>query len=123
MLKYLSYFFNFLLFATDKVFLVLNVREWKHYKTKDHEGVIIEVAIIEDNTKYEKPDGTPIEQKANLFEKLQFKIKSKNVGDVNIHPNDLVEPVNPRCTLYGAHMENLSIICDDVKVVQKSTKN
>lgn len=116
-------FFHAQAFMKDKEFSLIQKRDWKDFNTKVHVGVCFDVGITVDNTEYRRADGSLIGIGLNRFEKLTFKVKSKNVEDFNIPQGAQVVPVNPRCTLYGDRMDQLSIVCDDVVVVQKAPKN
>lgn len=124
MLKNLAGHFDIVRFAAGKKFCFMCAKEWLNYKTKEHEGVRIIAVISEDDEEYKKADGTLIGVGINRFEKLTFKIKSKTADDYDDIPqNTEIVPINPRCTIYGDHMENLSIICDDIEVVSVPTKD
>lgn len=111
-MKYLTQFLKFHWndFAEAKQFRVTAIRPWKNYETKEQIGWIVDVAIVVDNTEYKFRDG---EIGSNLYAALSFKTTAK--PSVNL--GDLVEPVNPVCTVYGDYKNQLSVKCDDVRVV------
>lgn len=111
-MKYLTQFLKFYWcgFADAKKFKVTGIRPWKNFETKEQIGWIVDVAIVEDNTAYKFREG---EIGSNLYAALSFKSKAKP----SVQIGDLVEPVNPVCTVYGDYKNQLSVKCDDVHVV------
>lgn len=86
--------------------------EWTDHDTGKHLGTVIEGVIFTDNTVYEQKEGTHL---SNRFEKLLFKVKR----DITTVPIDaVITLVNPVANIYGDYRNNLSIKCDDVKLLQ-----
>lgn len=117
-MKKLTTFFAYVAFVKDKVLEVTGVSDWKEYGTNNILGTKVEVTIVVDNTAYESKDGTQI---SNVHEKFFLKVP-KNIKN-NIKIGDVVEAVNPVATIYGKFSENLSVKCDDVKVIKNQSQN
>lgn len=116
-MKFLALFayFDWLKFAAGKKFVVIGCSEWLDYKTKQHSGTKVEVVIADDKTVYKSANGST---ESNLYEKLTFKVGK----DVNIPQKTIVEPVNVTATVYGEYRNQLSIRCDDIKVLSQAQK-
>lgn len=99
-------------FAEGKKFVVVNCSSWKDYATEQHLGTKVEVVISEDQTKYASKNGEPI---TNLYEKLTFKVSK----DIKLPAQAIVEPINVTATVYGQYRNQLSVKCDDVKVLSQ----
>lgn len=108
--------FNWDGFARDKIFSVTGISEFKDYESQRHLGSKVDTAITNDGTKYLTKDGSTV---TNLYEKVSFKVKK----DVNVPINAKVLPVNPVVTVYGEYLNQLSIVCDDIVIVDEKGKN
>ena len=98
-------------FSCGKVFEIKSVRKWFDFNDKSKElGTNVEVIIVQDDTEYKTKDGTTI---TNLYEKFSFKLE-KPISEVKFVPGELVEPVNPRATIYGKYRDSLSVRVDDL---------
>lgn len=112
-LKKLSQFvhFDFKGFMEGKICLVVGISEWVDHDTKKHMGTKVEVVIVEDKTQYVHKDGEVI---SNRYEKLIYKVKK----DIKVPIDARVVPVNPVGTVYGDYRNQLSIVADDIRVIQ-----
>lgn len=99
-------------FFKGKVFSAQRCPIWQDYNTKATLGTRVECVIIEDKTEYPK-DGI-----GNRYEKITFKVPR----EVSIPSDSIVVPVNPVATIYGDHRDQLSVKCDDVKIVTQNGK-
>ena len=117
-MKKLSSFntFNFAAFAKDKDFQVTGVSKWLDFDTREELGTKVSTAITRDDTPYPQKDS---EQVSNLYEKIDFKVSK---GSTQVKIGDYVEPVNAVATVYGDFRNQLSVKCDDIKVVQRSSQ-
>lgn len=115
-MKYLKQFntFDFENFSKGKVYVCVACQKWKDYTTDQVLGTVVEVAIVQDDTAYKQKDG---EQATNLYEKLKFKVPK----DISVPVNTRVLPVNPICTIYGDYANQLSVKCEDIRIVSPST--
>ncbi len=117
-MKYLTQFLKFGWdpFAKDKHFLVTGCKPWLDYVTKAKCGTKVETIITSDKTQYQQKDGAML---SNLYEKVTFKCKK----DVNIPLNAYVVPVNAVAKVYGDYHNQLSVTCDDIKILQQPKQN
>ena len=104
--------FNYSDFAKGKTLSVTSVQPLDDYATKAHLGTKVEVVILKDDTAYAD------EGVSNVFEKFVFKVYKDVTPDIGA----LVEPVNPVATVYGDYRNQLSVKCDDLKVITAETK-
>lgn len=102
-------------FLADKDLCFVDKKEWKDYQTKKHLGFEFTFVILRDDTKYQQTGNTI---KTNRYEKIDVKV----AHDVNITLDDLVELVNPTARVYGDYRNQLSITCDDIKVISSKTQ-
>ena len=110
-MKHLNQFnqFDFARFAAGKEFLVVETAPWSDYKTKKVLGTSVEVVIICDNTDYgDEQNGS------NRFEKLRFKVKKQ----VSVLTDAKIVPVNAVAHVYGDYNNQLSVTCDDIRIVE-----
>lgn len=98
-------------FFGPKKYQVTRCSEWKDYNTKAHLGTKIEVVILEDHTKYELTKTGEVIN--NQFEKLVIRVAK----DVTIPTGTQVTLINPKATIYGQYLNQLSITADDVQPV------
>lgn len=98
-------------FFSGKVLRVTGVSENLDFATKKHLGTKVEAVITKDDTPYRCKDGQLV---SNRYEKLTFKVNK----DVKVNIDDMIVPVNPVGTVYGDYRNQLSIKCDDIRVVQ-----
>lgn len=112
-MKHLNEFLTFDVdgFLKDKALMTVSVKEWNDYETKKHMGTKIEVVITRDDTTYRQKAG---EQTTNRFEKLTLKVTK----DVQVPLESYVMPVHAKATVYGEYRNMLSVIADDIKVLQ-----
>ena len=101
-------------FLNGKTLVVTGRRDWTDYDTKAHLGVAYEVAIVNDATPYNTPNG---EEVSNRFEKLTIKVKADNLP---VKVNDVVKPVNAVATVYGQYRNQLSIKAESLEVVPQN---
>lgn len=113
MLKKLTVFLLFVWdkFAVGKEFTVVGVSPWLDYDTKQTLGTKVDVFISADRTPYPVKNGETV---SNLYEKLSFKVSKT----VTIPVGSKVIPVNPVATVYGEYRNQLSVKCDDIKILQ-----
>ena len=111
--KFLS--FNWPAFSTGKYFLSIRTSEWKHHETGQLLGTKVEALITDDQTDY----GVPELARANLYEKITFKVPHSVIvpPEVEIQPKG-----NIRATVYGDFRNNLSIVADDIEVIDDKKK-
>ena len=97
-------------FLADKRLLVTNTFPWIDFTSKEELGSKIEVVIIEDNTDYGDLDIN------NLFEKLTIKTKKKNLV---IPIKSEIKCADVEGTLYGEYRNQVSLKCDNIKIISK----
>lgn len=112
-MKFLSQFNNFNIeaFLDGKRIIATGLSEWTDRESGKHLGTVVEGVIYTDNTVYKQKEG---EHLSNRFEKLKFKVNK----DITVPMDATIVPVNPVATVYGEYRNNLSIKCDDIKVLQ-----
>ena len=99
-------------FLNGKVLQATGTRPTRDYETKQITGTTVETVIIKDDTDYHlKTD----EQVSNLYERINIKVKKMNY---QVPVGAIIELVNPVGTVYGDYRNQLSIRCDDVRVIQ-----
>lgn len=103
-------------FFAEKRLQVVGLSDWSDFKTKQKLGVKVDVAIVEDRTQY---DTKPGEVVSNKFEKIAVKVKKDAVA---AKPDDIVELVNPVCKVYGDYQNQLSVTCNDLRVLELPKK-
>ena len=107
--------FDFESFSKGKAFEVVNCSPWVERATSKLLGTVVEVVIIKDETNYGEGKGKGL----NKYEKLKF----KTTNSVSITSGKIVTPINPVAKIYGEYRNQLSVTCDDIKVVEsKVTK-
>ena len=113
-MKKLSKFLKFdcQAFLNGKVLMVVGTAPWTDFDTKKVCGTTVEAVICKDETDYELNPG---EQVSNLYEKVKIKV-GKN--DLKIPIRARIELVNPVGTVYGDFRNQLSLRCDDVRIIQ-----
>lgn len=116
-MKYLNQFLKFAAnpFFKGKALTVTGVREWTDFDTKAKLGWCVDVVITADDTLYKTKNG---EIGSNLYEKLALKMTSKPLVSVG----DIVEPIDPECTIYGEYRNMLSVKCSGVRVTSATEK-
>lgn len=97
-------------FLKGKLLQATGSREWKDFDSGKHNGTIVDVAIVVDNTEYKQKAGETV---TNLFEKLSLKVAK----DITVPVNAKVVPVNAVGAIYGQYRNQLSVRCDDVKII------
>lgn len=102
-------------FFTGKIMKYVGCSPWSDYNTKEHLGTRVEAVIVDDKTAYKQKDGEHI---SNLYERLVFKCR-KDVG--SIPGGASIVPLNPVGTVYGEYRNQLSITCDDIRVISGNT--
>lgn len=108
-------FFNWDLFAKDKVFIVVGNSEYSDYESKQHLGSKVECIIALDNTNYEYKNGNVF---TNRYEKICFKVRK----DVNIPLDTRVVPKGVTARVYGDYRNQLSVVCEDIEVASVPTQ-
>lgn len=119
MLSHLSDFvppFDIAAFCKGKTFLTTGHRPWIDYETKQVRGEKVDVVILTDETEYKAKPGEIV---TNRFEKLTVKIPKTLDVPVNV----MVEMVNPKASIYGEYRNQLSVVADDIRIVQASNKS
>lgn len=106
--------FDFDGFSKDKLFLVIGCRDWNDDESGTHLGKKIDTVIIKDETQYEDKEGNFI---TNCYEKVTFKVGK----DVYVPEKSCVVPINAEASVWGKYSENLSVKCDDIRVLQKQS--
>ncbi|WP_414150583.1 hypothetical protein ACIZ62_15695 [Acetobacterium carbinolicum] len=114
-MRYLNQFnlFDMNSFMEGKVFMCTACREWKDFETNLHRGTVVDVVITQDNTVYKQKNGETV---TNLYEKLSFKVAK----DIAVPVKTNIMPVNSTATIFGQYRNQLSIKCDDIKVISNS---
>ncbi len=97
-------------FSKGKVYMATACREWKDFDTGSHQGTVIDVAIIKDETPYKQKENESV---TNLYEKLSFKVSK----DITIPVNARVVPINAIGVIYGQYRNQLSVRCDDIRII------
>lgn len=87
----------------------IKIKSWQDYQNKQVLGSIVTVVIMNDSTYYGEGVAS-----SNRFEKIRLKVKKQ----VSVSVNSLVVPVNPKCRVYGDYNNQLSVTCDDIKVIE-----
>lgn len=100
-------------FSKDKVFMTTACREWKDFDTGSHLGTVVDVVIIKDDTPYKQKNNETV---TNLYEKVSFKVTK----DITIPVKSNIIPVNSTATIFGQYRNQLSIKCDDIKIISNS---
>ncbi len=98
-------------FFADKKLMVTGCKPWVDFESKETLGTKLDVVITEDNTIYREKDGEHI---SNLYEKFSVKISQK----VAVPSGTEITLVNPVGTVYGDYRNLLSVVVDDIKIVQ-----
>lgn len=113
-LKFLNQFQKFDLdaFLKDKTIIVNGISQWKEFGSDKVVGTKIEVAIMKDGTKYVQKEN---EQQTNRF--ATFDIKVRKEIDVPIN-SQIISLVNPTAAIYGDYRNQLSVKCEDIKILQ-----
>ncbi len=113
-MKYLPQFSRFAWneFISGKRFVSIGSRPWTDYNTGAVMGTRVEVVIWEDKTPYKRKD--PSDTQTNRFEKLTFKLAKTVAVPADVE----VVPVTAVATIYGDRRDQLSIVCDDIRVVE-----
>ena len=111
-MKFLSQFnqFDFTRFAEGKEFQVSEpCVPWVERDTNKILGTVVTVAITIDRTNYgEGKTGN------NRYEKLKFKVKQQ----VSVPVDARVMPINVVARVYGDYNNQLSVTCDDIRVIE-----
>lgn len=105
--------FNFEAFEKEKKFVVTGKSAWTDRDNKDSVlGVKFDVVIAVDKTDYGNKDGEVIN---NLYEKFVVKVAKNS----DIPMNSEVKIIGANASVYGEYSEKLSVVADDIQVVQK----
>lgn len=109
--------FDWINFAKDKELVVTGCAEWKDYKTHQHMGTRVYCVIAKDHTRYFYRGENVVG--LNEFERLSIKIPKT----ISVDRGAQITLVNPQATVYGQYSNNISVLADDIKVVnQKEDK-
>ena len=91
--------------------MVLSSSDWRDYNDDSKVlGTRLSVGIVSDKTEYRRKDG---DNETNRFEKIYIKI-GKNI---DVPENAYISLINPTGAVYGEKKDQLSVTCDDVKVL------
>ena len=110
-MRYLTKFnqFDFSRFSSGKEYLVVETAPWQDFQNKQILGTVVTVAIAKDSTNYgEGITGT------NRFEKIRFRVKKQ----VSVPADVYVIPVNPVARVFGDYNNQLSVTCDDIRILE-----
>lgn len=112
-MKYLAQFqkFDIERFSEGKEFRIVECSPLTDRQSNRIIGTVVTVVVFLDNTDY-----GPGKTGSNLYEKLRFKILDKQLS---LPTNARVVPVNPVAKVYGDYNNQLSVVCDDVRVIEK----
>ena len=115
-LKFLNQFQKFDLdaFLKDKTIIVNGISQWKEFGSDKVAGTKIEVVIMKDGTKYVQKENA---QQTNRF--ATFDIKVRKEIDVPIN-SQIISLVNPTAAIYGDYRNQLSVKCEDIKILQSA---
>ena len=103
--------FDFYGFVKDKKLIVCDISEWVDYNDKSIvKGTKITTVIYEDHTDYGESEIT------NKFEKIVAKIPKK-VTNTKVKIDDFVVFKNAVARVYGDYNNLLSVVAEDVSVV------
>lgn len=91
--------------------IVVGRSVWKEYGTGEIKGSKVEVVISSDKHNYNTSDGEIVN---NLYEKITVKIPKK----IDVPVNAKVRIVNPEGNIYGEYRNQLSVIADDIEVLE-----
>ena len=105
-------YFDWESFAQDKRFVVVGVKPWTEYETKNVLGTKFDLVIAMDKTDYDLPDGQSI---TNVYKPLSVKVNKI----INLPLNVEVELINAEATVYGQYRNQLSIVAEDVRVIKR----
>lgn len=112
-MKFLNQFnrFDCNSFFHNKTLMVLSSNIWQDSNDANKVlGTKLSVVILADKTEYRRTEG---DTNTNRFEKLTVKVGKV----VNIPENTYISLVNPTATVFGEYRNQLSVRCDDVKVI------
>lgn len=98
-------------FVAKKKLVVICVQQWKDFESKKLIGTKIETVIILDRTDYGNSEGIV----NNLYEKLIIKVPAK----IDVPINSEIRLINAEATVYGEFRNQLSIVAENVEVVDK----
>lgn len=105
--------FNFEAFEKGKKFVAIGKSAWTDRDNKDNVlGVKYDVVIAVDKTDYGAKDGEVIN---NLYEKFTV----KTTKNIDIPMNSEIKIVGAVASVYGEYSDKLSVVADDIQVVQK----
>lgn len=107
--------FDYQGFMREKRVRATSIKPWKDFETKKILGTKVEGGITFDKTDYQDPNVS------NLYEKLVYKV-NKPMEQIAVKVGDYFEGVNVQAKLYGEYQNQLSITCDDVRVVNPQTQ-
>ena len=110
-MKFLSQFtqFDFARFSEGKEYMVVEAVPWLERATNKILGTVVTVVITIDRTNYgEGKTGN------NRYEKLKLKVKQQ----VSVPVEARVMPINVVARVYGDYNNQLSVTCDDIRVIE-----
>lgn len=98
-------------FFRGKSLMVLSSSVWKDNEDDTKVlGTKLSVVIISDKTNYKRAEG---DSSSNRFEKISVKVSKS----VSVDENSYISLVNPTATIYGEYRNQLSVRCDDIKII------
>lgn len=99
-------------FAKDKLFAATGCVPWLDFDTKEKLGVKVTAVAVRDNTHYQQNEG---ENVSNLYQEFVFKVGR----EISIPSNAYITPIGVKATVYGNYMNQLSIKCEDIKIMEQ----
>lgn len=105
-------------FLEGKTLEVTSITPWQDFNTKVELGTKVEVAIVEDKTKYTpKPDGSVVN---NKYEKLTVKVTQKPL--VNVGELVRIDGIT-KSSVFGDYQNQLSIEAKQILPAQTFKKD
>lgn len=114
MLKKLNQFdyFDAVEFFSKLILIAIGKTVWKEFGTDTIKGTKIEVVIASDKHNYNLKEGENVN---NMYEKLTIKIPK----EINVPMNSKIRLINPTANIYGEYRNQLSVIAEDIEVLDK----
>lgn len=114
MLKKLNQFdyFDAVEFFSKLILIAIGKSVWKEFGTDTIKGTKIEVVIASDKHNYNLKEGENVN---NMYEKLIIKIPK----EINVPMNSKIRLINPTANIYGEYRNQLSVVAEDVEVLDK----
>ena len=114
MLKKLNQFdyFDAVEFFSKLILIAIGKSVQKEFGTDTIKGTKIEVVIASDKHNYNLKEGENVN---NMYEKLIIKIPK----EINVPMNSKIRLINPTANIYGEYRNQLSVVAEDVEVLDK----